>query len=479
MRPVSGKEVKDALFSIPDIKSPGPDGYTSKFFKDVRGEVWGDVIEAVQDFFLQRRLLTQINATTLTLIPKCDRPQNKAYDTVEWQFVEQLMRLLRFPPEFKSMERAQTSKGDTKSMMLLLQSFSTFSKACGLKISAAKSNAYFRGVPDQIKNDILRISGFTDGALPFKYLGMPIQTTRHKKVDCACLIEKICGRIHSYGARKFSYAGRLILVKSVLNTLHSYWASMFILPKEYKRVPLVAWDKICKPNEEGGLGLRIRKRGTRQWWGICWVWRRICKVKQEIAHGFVDGVWVVQPSGYTPTGCYEWLWNASPPVCWNKVIWNNWALPKNQFIGWLVAHEVHNTVDKIASYGIDVDDRCLLCGQSEKCLSHLFFACQYSKRVILALQQSTGCNLPLVTDLVWWSSRGCTIVQRGAQIALFLGALYSIWYQRNRCRIDKVLMHPSQLDLQIVDGVRSRIRGREKLNMNVNDITWLSQKNLI
>ncbi|XP_074267282.1 putative mitochondrial protein AtMg01250 [Silene latifolia] len=53
------------------------------------------------------------------------------------------------------------SKGDTKSMMLLLQSFSTFSKASGLKVSHAKSNAYFRGVPEHIKNDILRISGFT------------------------------------------------------------------------------------------------------------------------------------------------------------------------------------------------------------------------------------------------------------------------------------------------------------------------------
>ncbi|XP_074292154.1 uncharacterized protein LOC141619010 [Silene latifolia] len=414
LRPVSGKEVRDAFFSIPDIKSPGPDGYTSKFFKDAWGEIGGDVIGALQDFFLQRRLLTQINATTLTLIPKCDRPQNvtqfrpiaccnvvykdlirlherpnasarcllkidleKANDTLEWQFVEQLLRMLKFPPEFQSLvmqcittasfslslngrnvwlfywqERAQTSKGDTKSMMLLLQSFSTFAKASGLRISAAKSNAYFRGVPDQIKHDILRVS-------------------------------------------------------------------------EYKRVPLVTSDKICKPKEEGGLG--IKDQGTwnkamvgrvwnhlkgRDWMkyspsaNSSWVWRRICKVKQEIAHGFVDGVWVVQPSGYTPAGCYEWLRDARPPVYWSKVIWNNWAVPKHQFMGWLVAHEALNTVDKLANYEMAVDDRCLLCGQSEECISHLFFACQYSRRVILAMQQSTGCQLPLVTDLVWWSSRG-------------------------------------------------------------------------
>ncbi|XP_074299556.1 uncharacterized protein LOC141630683 [Silene latifolia] len=428
------------------------------------------------------------------------------------------------------------SKGDTTSMMLLLQSFSTFSKASDLKISPAKSNAYFRGVPDHIKTDILKISGFTEGALPFKYLGMPIQTIRLKISDCACLIEKICGRIHNYGARNFSYAGRLVLIKSVLNTLHSYWASMFVLPKgiiknieaicrnflwengtEYRRVPLVAWEKICKPKEEGGLGLKDQEvwnkamvgrlvnwiaekrdslcgykgcsvtisEGERDRLAYCpstnssWVWRRICKVKQELAHGFVDGVWVVQPTGYTPSGCYEWLRNVSPLAYWSKVVWNSWALPKHQFMGWLVAHEALNTVDKLLTYGMDVDACCLLCGQDNESLAPLFFACQYSRRVMMAMQQVTGCSFPLAVDLMWWANRGGTVVQRGVQIALFLGALYSIWFQRNKCRNDMVLMHPRHVALQISDGMKARIRGRGRENLSANDVTWLCHKNLM
>ncbi|XP_074315478.1 uncharacterized protein LOC141651677 [Silene latifolia] len=107
-----------------------------------------------------------------------------------------------------------------------------------------------------------------------------------------------------------------------------------------------------------------------------WVWRRICKVKQDIAHGFVDRDWVVQPTRYTPAGCYEWFREARPPVHWSKVVWNDWAVPKHQFLGWLVAHEALNKVNKLVQYVLEVDDKFLMCGQSEECLSHLFFECQ-------------------------------------------------------------------------------------------------------
>ncbi|XP_074283716.1 uncharacterized protein LOC141608252 [Silene latifolia] len=157
-----------------------------------------------------------------------------------------------------------------------------------------------------------------------------------------------------------------------------------------------------------------------------WVWRRIYKVKQDIAHGFVGGDWVVQPTGYTPAGCYEWLREARPPVQWSKVVWNDWVVPKHQFLGWLVAHEALNTVDKLIQYGLEVDDKCLLCGRLEERLSHLFFECQYSMRVILTMQQTTRCQFPITLDLAWWTNRGGTTVQRGVQVALLLSALYSI-----------------------------------------------------
>ena len=49
--PFQSDEVRKTLFSIPNNKSPGPDGYSSKFFKDSWDVVGMDVIAAILDFF--------------------------------------------------------------------------------------------------------------------------------------------------------------------------------------------------------------------------------------------------------------------------------------------------------------------------------------------------------------------------------------------------------------------------------------------
>ncbi|XP_074293235.1 uncharacterized protein LOC141620203 [Silene latifolia] len=210
-----------------------------------------------------------------------------------------------------------------------------------------------------------------------------------------------------------------------------------------------------------------------------WVWRRICRVKQDIAHGFVDGQWVIQPAGHTPTGCYEWLRDNRPTVPWHKVIWSVWVVPKQQFLGWLVAQEALNTLDKLVQYGMQVDDKCLLCGQSEETMSHLFFVCQYSRRILRVIQQLTDCQLPQTNSITWYVTREGSKTQQGVQTALVFGAMYNVWFQRNKSRVDRVVMRPKWVANEIIQAVKSRIRGRENLRLNVYDIDWLHQSNLM
>ncbi|XP_074318492.1 uncharacterized protein LOC141655305 [Silene latifolia] len=106
------------------------------------------------------------------------------------------------------------------------------------------------------------------------------------------------------------------------------------------------------------------------------------------------------------------------------------------------------------------------------------FQSMYNRRVILAMQQNTGYQFPLHHGLTWCTNKGGSTVQKGVQAALLLGAFYYIWYQRNRCRVDNVLMRLDKIAEQVIKGVKIRIRGRDNLNMNVNDLDWLSQINL-
>ncbi|KAL2224108.1 UNVERIFIED_CONTAM: hypothetical protein Sindi_3101300, partial [Sesamum indicum] len=68
--PFTPADVKQAVFYIAEDKAPGPDGYSSGFFKAAWPIVGQEVTSAVLDFFTTGRILKQINTTLLALIPK-------------------------------------------------------------------------------------------------------------------------------------------------------------------------------------------------------------------------------------------------------------------------------------------------------------------------------------------------------------------------------------------------------------------------
>ncbi|KAL2235448.1 UNVERIFIED_CONTAM: hypothetical protein Sindi_1277000 [Sesamum indicum] len=109
-------DVKQAVFDIADDKAPGPDGYSSGFFKAAWPVVGQEVTKAVLEFFSTGKLLKQVNSTLLALIPKelltgynqvrlpprCTLKVDirKAYDTIEWDFLLAVLQLFGFPQTF-------------------------------------------------------------------------------------------------------------------------------------------------------------------------------------------------------------------------------------------------------------------------------------------------------------------------------------------------------------------------------------------
>ncbi|GKC22787.1 putative reverse transcriptase domain, reverse transcriptase zinc-binding domain protein [Tanacetum coccineum] len=129
--------------------------------------------------------------------------------------------------------------GDANVIMGALDEFKLVS---GLTPSLPKSTAYFCNVLNHTKLSILHILPFEEGRLPVKYLGVPLISSRLIYRDCKELIERVQNRLKDWKNKFLSVAGRLQLIKSVIGSMHGK--------------AKVAWEAICLPKHEGGLGIR-------------------------------------------------------------------------------------------------------------------------------------------------------------------------------------------------------------------------------
>ena len=73
---ITHEEIKKSMFSIDDAKAPGPDGFSSLFFKRAWSIVGSEVCDAVADFFSSGCLLREIICTIIALVPKVPNPSS-------------------------------------------------------------------------------------------------------------------------------------------------------------------------------------------------------------------------------------------------------------------------------------------------------------------------------------------------------------------------------------------------------------------
>lgn len=69
-RPVTRKEVKEAVFDINPSKCPGPDGMTGYFYQQFWDHIGEDLFNLVQGFMRDGKLEPTMNKTNICLIPK-------------------------------------------------------------------------------------------------------------------------------------------------------------------------------------------------------------------------------------------------------------------------------------------------------------------------------------------------------------------------------------------------------------------------
>ena len=75
MEEIREEEIEKAIFQLGTYKAPGPDGFNGFFYQKYWEIVRKDVIEAVKGFFRSGRMLRELNAIEIVLIPKVKGPK--------------------------------------------------------------------------------------------------------------------------------------------------------------------------------------------------------------------------------------------------------------------------------------------------------------------------------------------------------------------------------------------------------------------
>ena len=107
----------------------------------------------------------------------------------------------------------------------ILNILEIFMEASGTLVNTDKSNVYFFNSNTSTQNFLARTLGFKIGSFPMKYLGITLNIAPLRIADWKDLIIKVEKRIHNWAFRALNAPGRLILLKSVLQSLPLYQLS--------------------------------------------------------------------------------------------------------------------------------------------------------------------------------------------------------------------------------------------------------------
>ncbi|XP_056694811.1 uncharacterized protein [Spinacia oleracea] len=440
----SDVEIQKDMFSIDGNKAPDPDGFYKSIFQGLLAYILllkcisklmcsrlklflYDVISPAQGAFVAGRQIVYNILVCQDIVkrytrnigsPKCmiKIDLRKAYESILWPFVEEMFLARNFPKKMWGLRQ-----GDTLSPLLFVICMEYLSRLLILHANEVKSSIYVVNVKPDVLDDLVYLSIFKLGKSPFNYLGVPISSKKLNVKDCEILVDKFTLRVRSWGSKTLSYAGR---VQLVLLSMHSYWASIFILPKAILRKVV----DVC-----------------RQFlWNTAYVAKYVWNVASKanclwvkwLDHVYMQGVdwWSYSPPKSTSCSGYKWLQDPYSKVNWDRWVWNRLNVPRHSFICWLAVLGRLRTTTNLFTIGVSDDDKCTICAQLPETHTHLFFECPYSRNIIGLIKTWLGisCSSLQFNHLYRWIARSRNSKFNKATMYVSLCAcLYQVWMVRN------------------------------------------------
>ncbi|XP_060195114.1 uncharacterized protein LOC132624337 [Lycium barbarum] len=422
----------------------------------------------------------------------------KAYDTLEWVFLERVLLDLRFPYKFVKwiMECITTvsyslllnggltkpfrakrgirqgdlmspylfvigMEADISSIQLLNATFQKLSQASGLKANTDKCSVYMAGISLTTKQQIQDLLGYSAGELPF----------------------------------------RLQMIKSVLFGLQTYWAQFFILPKKVLKMV----EAICRSFLWTGSATISKKALNKaaiikQLWAVgrkkdclwikwihsfyikrgnladsplpkaaTWVVKKILGTRELILqHQAMQGDLQSILSGTLLNGkfsikkMYALLMPHYTKVTWKSIMLQPNVHPRYKFTLWLAIQGRLATVDRLQKFGIIVPPDCIFCGQTQETLSHLYFECSITKGLWCRLLVWLGYTRKIgdwkyevkwISHIARHKSGHCSIT-----CCIFGMLVALVWRERNLLRFQSTQFLPDRLCREIAQPIH--IQGR-------------------
>lgn len=164
--------------------------------------------------------------------------------------------------------------GGSSSLHGVSEALEDFASWSGLKINPQKSQLFCAGV-NEMEATAMSHYGFSTGILPVRYLGLPLMSRKLRINEYEPLLDALVRRFRAWAVRALSFAGRVQLLNTVIAGTLNFWMSTFLLPKgciqkieslcsrflwsgdvDRTGQAKVAWETVCLPRSEGGLGLR-------------------------------------------------------------------------------------------------------------------------------------------------------------------------------------------------------------------------------
>lgn len=120
-------------------------------------------------------------------------------------------------------------------MMLTLSNLSRIFLLCfqllfGLKINFCKSKLFSNGKGVDLLHQESNILKCSIENFPFTNLGVSVGLSPRKKLFWDPLINKVSDRLASWKCSSLNMEGKIVLIKSTLDSLPSYWFNLFAIP---------------------------------------------------------------------------------------------------------------------------------------------------------------------------------------------------------------------------------------------------------